>query len=147
MFEWRTGYNLVRGRVVDEFQDAFRRRYNLPEPETLSAIALLRQIQRQQPLPHKVIQVTGFPDLWRVCPDGDGLARMLFRLFFRRMNWLQNQNPYLYFLVPDEVAFQYGQHLLLRLSADVQANMTAVFGHMRQVSSEHYHHNFTVSQV
>jgi hypothetical protein len=142
-----TGYNLVRGRAVDEFRGAFSHRYGLPEPETLSAISLLRQIQRQQPLPHKVVQVAGFPDLWRVCPDGDGLARMLFRLFFEHMNWLQNQNPYLYFLVPDEMHFQYGQHLTLRLSADIQADMTAVFGHMRQISSEHYHHNFTVSQV
>jgi hypothetical protein len=53
-----------------------------------------------------------------------------------------------YFFVADDVPFQYGQHLTLRLSAGVQADMTAVFlGHTRQISSDHYHHNFTVSQV
>jgi hypothetical protein len=142
-----TGYNLVRGRAVDGLREAVERRYGLRQPEKLSAIALLRHIERSQPLPHKVVEVTGFPALWRVCPDGEGLGRMLFDLFFRRMNWLQNQNPYLYFLVPDDVTFSYGQHLSLRLSPDLYANMTTVFGHMRQVSSEHYHHNFTVSQV
>jgi hypothetical protein len=142
-----TGYNLVRGRAVEGFQTAFTRRYRLPEPETLSAISLLRQIYRQQPFPHKVVQVSGFPNLWRVCPDADALARVFFRLLFEQMNWLQNQNPYIYFLVPEDVAFSYGQHLHLRLSADLYADMTAVFGHMRQISSNHYHHNFTVSQV
>jgi hypothetical protein len=142
-----TGYNLVRGRAVDEFREAAGRRYGLRQPETLSVIALLRHLERRQVFPHRVVQITGLSALWRVCPDGEGLARMLFDLFFRRMNWLQNQNPYLYFLVPDEVSFSYGQHLSLRLSPDLYADMTAVFGHMRQVSSDHYHHNFTVSQV
>ncbi len=128
-----TGYNLVRGRAVEEFRAAFAHRFELPEPETVSVLSLLRHIQRQQPFPHKVIQVTGFPDLWRVCPDADKLARMLFRLFFEQMNWLQNQNPYIYFLVPEQVAFNYGEHLYLRLSADLYADMTAVFGHMRQI--------------
>jgi hypothetical protein len=67
-----TGYNLVRGRAVDEFRAAFSRRFDLPEPETLSVISLLRHVQRRQPLLHRVVQVTGFPDLWRVCPDVDG---------------------------------------------------------------------------
>ena len=142
-----TGYNLVRGRAVDEFRAAFTHRFSLPEPETMSAISLLRHIQRQRPLPHKVVQVTGFPDLWRVCPDADGLARMLFWLFFERMNWLQNQNPYIYFILPDEVTFNDAAHLYLRLSPDLYADMTAVFGHLRQITSDHYHHNFTVSQV
>jgi hypothetical protein len=39
-----TGYNLVRGRAVDEFRAAFSRRFDLPEPETLSAISLLRHV-------------------------------------------------------------------------------------------------------
>lgn len=143
-----TGYNLVRGRAVQDFRDAFRRRFQMPEPETLSAISLLRQIQRKRSLPHRVVQVTGFPDLWRVCPqESDDLARMLFRLFFKRMNWLQNQNPYIYFVLPDRVTFNDATHLCLRIAPDVYADMTEVFGHMRQISSDHYQHNFTVSQV
>lgn len=142
-----TGYNLVRGRAVDEFRAAFSRRFDLPEPETLSVISLLRHVQRRQPLLHRVVQVTGFPDLWRVCPDVDGLARVLFRLFFERMNWLQNQNPYIYFVLPDQVTFNAAAHLYLRLSPQLYADITVVFGHMRQISSDHYHHNFTVSQV
>lgn len=142
-----TGYNLVRGRAVDEFQAAFTHRFGLPEPETTSAISLLRYMQRQRPLPHKVVRVIGFPELWRVCPDADNLARTLFRLFFERMNWLQNQNPYIYFILPDEVTFNDAAHLYLRLSPNLYADMTAVFGHLRQITSDHYHHNFTVSQV
>ena len=142
-----TGYNLVRGRATAEFRQAFAHRFRVPEPETLSAVSFLRHVQRAQPLPHRVVQVTGFPDLWRVCPDADGLARMLFRLFFERMNWLQNQNPYVYFVVPDPVTFNEATHLSLRLSPNLYADVTAVFGHMRQLSSDHYHHNFTVSQV
>ena len=143
----RTGYNLVRGRAVDEFRAAFTHRYRLPEPETLSTISLLRHVQREQPFIHKVVQVTGFPDLWRVCPDAEGLTRMLFRLFFDRMNWLQNQNPYIYFILPDDVTFNLATHLHLRLSPHLYADMTAVFGHMQQISSDHYHHTFTVSQL
>jgi hypothetical protein len=142
-----TGYNLVRGRAVDEFRAAFTLRFRLPAPETLSVVSFLRHLQRQQPFPHQVVQVTGFPDLWRVCPDADGLARMLFRLFFERMNWLQNQNPYVYFILPDGVTFNEAAHLCLRLSPGLYADVTAVFGHMRQLSSDHYHHTFTVSQV
>ena len=142
-----TGYNLVRGRATVEFREAFARRFRVPEPETLSAVSFLRHVQRQQPLPHQVVQVTGFPDLWRVCSDPDGLARMLFRLFFERMNWLQNQNPYVYFVLPDQVTFNEATHLYLRLSPNLYADVTAVFGHMRQITSDHYHHNFTVSQV
>jgi hypothetical protein len=142
-----TGYNLVRGPAVEGFRDAFTHRFNLPEPETLSAIKFLRQVQRRQPFLNKVIGVNGFPDLWRVCPDGEGLGRMLFRLFFRRMNWLQNQNLYVYFVLPDRVTFSAGEHLCLRISADLYADMTDVFGQLKQVTSNHYHHNFTVSQV
>lgn len=81
-----TGCNLVRGPAVEGFRDAFTHRFSLPEPKTLSAIAFLRQVQRCQPFLHKVVEVNGFPDLWRVCPDAEGLGRMLFRLFFQRMN-------------------------------------------------------------
>jgi len=42
-----TGCNLVRGQAADEFRAAFTRRFHLPEPETLSAISLLRHIQRE----------------------------------------------------------------------------------------------------
>jgi hypothetical protein len=142
-----TGYNLVRGPAVREFREAFAHRFNLPRPETLSAIRFLRHVRRRQPFLHKVVEVRGFPDLWRVCPDGEGLGRVLFRLFFRRMNWLQNQNAYVYFVLPDRITFNPGEHLYLRISADVYADMTAVFGHLSQVNSSHYHHNFTVSQV
>jgi len=142
-----TGYNLVRGPAVEAFRATLTHRYHRPEPETLSAVALLRHIERKERLEHKVIQVTGFPDLWRVCDDDEGLARMLFGFFFRRMNWLQNWNPYIYFILPADVTFNNAAHLYLRLSSDVYADMTAVFGQMRQVSSDHYHHNFTVSQV
>ncbi len=142
-----TGYNLVRGPAVEAFREGVTRRYSLPEPETVSVVALLRAIERKDRLPHKVVQVTGFPELWRVCEDREGVGRLLFGLFFRRMNWLQNWNPYIYFVLPDEVTFNDAAHLYLRLSSDVYADMTAVFGQMRQVSSDHYHHNFTVSQV
>jgi hypothetical protein len=142
-----TGYNLVRGPAVEGFRDAFTHRFDLPRPETLSAIRFLRHVQRRQPFLHKVVEVDGFPDLWRVCPDRDGLGRLLFRLFFQRMNWLQNQNLYIYFVLPDRITFSPGEHLCLRISPDLYGDMTAVFGHMRQVSSDHYHHNFTVSQV
>ena len=142
-----TGYNLVRGRAVEEFRAAFTHRFNLPEPETLSAISLLRHIRRKQPFLPQVVQVTGFPNLWRVCPDADGLARMLFRLFFDRMNWLRNHNPYIYFILPDQVTFSDAARLYLRPSPHLYADMTTVFGHLRQISSDHYHHNFTVSQV
>jgi len=142
-----TGYNLVRGRAAVEFRGAFTRRFRVPEPETLSVVSFLRHVQRAQPLPHRVGQVTGFPDLWRVCPDAKGLARMLSRLFFERMNWLQNQNPYVYFVLPDPVTFNEATHLSLRLSPNLYADVTPVFGHMRQITSDHYHHNFTVSQV
>lgn len=142
-----TGYNLVRGRAVDEFRAAFAHRFGQPEPETLSAISLLRHIKRKRPFIHKVVRVTGFSDLWCICPDTDGLARMLFRLFFDRMNWLQNQNPYIYFVLPEKVTFNNAAHLYLRLSPNLYADMTAVFGQMRQISSDQYHHNFTVSQV
>lgn len=142
-----TGYNLVRGPAVEGFRDAFTHRFNLPKPETLSAIAFLRHVQRRRPFAHKVVEIHGFPDLWRVCPDAKGLSRMLFRLFFRRMNWMQNQNPYIYFVLPDTITFSAGEHLYLRLSPELYADMTAVFGQLKQVSSNHYHHNFTVSQV
>ena len=142
-----TGYNLVRGRAAVEFRGAFTRRFRVPKPETLSVVSFLRHVQRAQPLPHRVVQVTGFPDLWRVCPDAKGLARMLSRLFFERMNWLQNQNPYVYFVLPDQVTFNESTHLYLRLAPNLYADVTAVFGHMRQITSDHYHHNFTVSQV
>lgn len=143
----QTGYNLVRGQAVAAFRAAFTRRFDQPEPETLSAVSLLRHLYRKSSLPHKVVQVTGFHELWRVCPDPDALTRLLFRLFFERMNWLQNENPYIYFILPDEVTFNDAAHLYLRLSPNLYADMTAVFGHMRQIASDHYHHNFTVSQV
>lgn len=142
-----TGYNLVRGSAVEDFRDAFTGRFHLPEPETLSVIAFLRHVDRRRSFPHKVVQVTGFADLWQVCPDAESLGRMLFRLFFRRMNWLQNQNPYVYFILPEKVTFNHAAHLYLRLSPNLYADMTAVFGQMTQISSDHYHHNFTVSQV
>jgi len=63
------------------------------------------------------------------------------------MNWLQGKNYYIYFAVPDQITFQNAMHLHLRLSADLYADMTAVFGHMTQESSDHYHHSFNVSQV
>lgn len=143
----KTGYNLVRDRALKEFRADVTQRYGLPEPETLSAIALLRAIRREQPLPHPVVQVTGLPDLWRACSNADGLARALFRLLHNHMNWLQGKNYYIYFVVPDNITFQNTTHLYLRLSADLRADMTAVFGHMTQESSDHYHHNFNVSQV
>jgi hypothetical protein len=143
----KTGYNLVRGRALEEFRGDVTRRYGLSEPITLSAIALLRAIRCEQPLPQAVVQVTGFPDLWRACPDADGLARTLFRLLSGHMNWLQGRNYYIYFAVSDEVTFQNTTHLYLRSSAELRADMTAVFGHMTQESSDHYHHNFNVSQV
>jgi hypothetical protein len=142
-----TGYNLVRGSALDDFRGTFAHRFDLPEPETFSAIAFLRHVQRRKPFLHKVVQVTGFPDLWSVCPDAEGLGRMLFWLFFKRMNWMQNQNPYIYFVLPDQITLNDATHLYLRLSRENYADMTAVFGHMRRISSDHYHHNFTVSQV
>jgi hypothetical protein len=142
-----TGYNLVRGQAVAAFHEAFARRYKRPAPQTVSLVSLLRHIERRERLPHQVAQVTGLPALWRVCDDGDGAARMLFGLLLQRMNWMQNWNPYLYFVLPDEVTFNHGAHLQLRLGPDLYADMTAVFGHMRQMSSDHYHHTFTVSQV
>lgn len=142
-----TGYNLVRGRAIEEFRAAFAHRFELPAPETLAAVSLLRHLYRKSSLPHQVVQVTGFHELWRACPDHEGLTRLLFRLFFERMNWLQNENPYIYFILPDKVTFNDAAHLCLRLSPDLYADMTAVFGHMRQITSDHYHHNFTVSQV
>jgi hypothetical protein len=142
-----TGYNLVRGSAVEDFRDAFTGRFHLPEPETLSAIAFLRHVHRQRSFLHKVVQVTGFADLWRVCPDAEGLGRILFRLFFKRMNWLRSENPYIYFLLPEGVTFNPGTHLYLRLAPHLYADMTAVFGQMTQISSDHYHHNFTISQV
>ena len=142
-----TGYNLVHGRAIEEFRTAFTHRFDLPQPETLSAVSLLRYLHRKSCLPHRVVQVVGFHELWRACPDPDGLARLLSRLFFDRMNWLQNENPFIYFVLPDEVTFNDAAHLCLRLSPDLYADMTAVFGHMRQVTSDHYHHNFTVSEV
>ncbi|HSQ38794.1 MAG TPA: hypothetical protein VLM78_01430 [Anaerolineales bacterium] len=48
---------------------------------------------------------------------------------------------------PESVTFQYGEHLQLRLSADIYADMTDVFGHLTQENTVHYHHNFNVSQV
>jgi hypothetical protein len=54
-----TGYNLVRGRAVDEFREAAGRRYGLRQPETLSVIALLRHLERRQVFPHRVVQITG----------------------------------------------------------------------------------------
>lgn len=142
-----TGYNLVRGAAVADFRAACQHRFGLAQPETLSAVALLRHIQQQQSLPHQVVQVTGFPDLWRVCSDTAGLTRTLFQLFFARMNWLRGQNPYLYFVLPPEITLNNAAHLDLRLGPDLYADMTLVFGHMRQITSEHYHHDFTVSQV
>ncbi len=37
-----TGYNLVRGPAVEAFRASFTHLYHRPEPETLSAVALLR---------------------------------------------------------------------------------------------------------
>jgi len=37
----KTGYNLVRDRALQEFRADVTRRYGLPEPVTLSVIALL----------------------------------------------------------------------------------------------------------
>ncbi len=48
---------------------------------------------------------------------------------------------------PESVTFQYGEHLQLRLSADIYADMTDVFGHLTQENTAHYHHNFNVSQM
>ena len=145
----KTGYNLVRGHAIRDFHADIERRYGLKRPYTLSTIALLRHIHRRQSLPHAVVAVTGFPDLWRFTPPDqhDELTRWLYRLCFHRMNWLQNENPYLYVLLPDDVTFQYAAHLQLRLSADVYADMTDVFGHLTQENTAHYHHNFNVSQV
>jgi hypothetical protein len=142
-----TGYNLARGRAVVAFREAFTNRYGRPQPQAVSIVELLRHIERKERLPHKVVEVTGFPDLWRVCGDHEGLGRMLFGLFFRRMNWMQNWNPYIYFVLPEAVTFNNAAHLGLRLAPGVYADMTEVFGQMRQVMSDHYHHNFTVSQV
>ena len=95
----------------------------------------------------KISITIGFSDLWCICPDTEGIAQMLFRLFLSRTNYLQSQNPYIYFLLPEGVTFNPGTHLYLRLSPHLYADMTAVFGQMAQISSDHYHHNFTVSQV
>jgi len=145
----KTGYNLVREHAIREFHADVERRYGLKRPVTLSAIALLRHIQRSQRLPHPVVAVTGFADLWRAIPPEQHaeLSRWLYRLFFLRMNWLQNENPYLYFVLPESVTFQYGANLQLRLSADVYVDMSDVFGHLTQEHTAHYHHNFNVSQV
>lgn len=143
-----TGYNLVRGSAIEDFRAACSHRFGLAQPETLSVTLLLRHIYRQEPLPHRVVQVTGFPDLWRVCPDTVGLTRTLRQLFFEQhMNWLRNQNPYIYFVLSDEITFNNAAHLDLRLAPKLYADMTLVFGHMRQISADHYHHNFIVSEV
>ena len=47
-----TGYNLVRGRAVQDFREVFSRRFNLPEPETLSAVSLLRHEQIKTTVPN-----------------------------------------------------------------------------------------------
>lgn len=143
----KTGYNLVRDRALKEFRADVTRRYGLPEPITLSIIALLRAIRRQQSLPHVVVQVTGFPDLWKTCPDSGGLTHAIIRLLHSRMNWLQGKNYYIYFVLPDDITFLNATHLSLRLSADRYADMTALFGHLTQESSDHYHHNFNISSI
>jgi hypothetical protein len=145
----KTGYNLVHGRAVEAFRADVERRYGYPQPETLSLLALLRRVRRAQPLPHKAMLITGLPALWRLVPQGEheALGRMLFRFLQRHMNWLQNQNYYLYFAVPDEVTFNNAGHLYLRFTDGAYADMTMVFGHLTQENSEHYHHNFNVSQV
>lgn len=145
----KTGYNLVSGHAAREFYADVERRFGLLRPVTLSAVALLRHIDRCERLPHSAVAVTGFADLWGVTPVSQHaeLSRWLYRLFFHRMNWLQNENPFLYFVMPESVTFQYGAHLQLRLSADIYADMTDVFGHLTQENTAHYHHNFNVSQV
>jgi hypothetical protein len=145
----KTGYNLVRADAIRAFHDDVEHRYGFDTPFTLSVVRLLRHIQRRAPLPHKVVQITGFPALWAVTPgaEHDPLAQMLYWTFYRRMNWLQNENYYLYFVVPETVTFIDAKHLYLRISSDLYADMTDVFGHLTQESSEHYHHNFSVSQV
>jgi hypothetical protein len=145
----KTGYNLVRGHAITTFREDVAHRFHLPRPATLSIVTLLRHIRRREQLPHKVLQVTGLPDLWRVVPprQHEELANWLRLFLYRRMNWLQGENPYIYFLIPDTVTFDNALHLSLRLSSDIYADMTAVFGHLTQENSEHYHHNFTVSQV
>jgi len=52
-----------------------------------------------------------------------------------------------YTLHPLTTPFNEATHLSLRLSPNLYAGATAIFGHVRQLASDHYHHNFTVSQV
>lgn len=110
-------------------------RHSIKSPyETFRVDAITCFRRHCQPLSYKIVEMTRVPALWSVCPDSDGLGRMLSELLVQRKNWLQNQDPYLYFLVPDDVAFSYGQHLSLHLLPEPYTNMTTVIGRMRQVS-------------
>ena len=140
------GYNFVRGRALNEFLQSFNLRFPGSAPHVISAVGLLRCLERREELPGACLQVEGFEQLWHVVEDADALAARIKKLLSRRANWLagQPEGPFIYFRLPDEVEFSIDQHVNLRLPNGQLVDLDLVFGHPSQVSPDHYHRPLAV---
>jgi hypothetical protein len=138
-----TGYNFVRGRALVELQASYQneKRFAAPRPHVLSAVSFLRHLERQEKLPHACLQVEGFEQLWAKVEDAEALAARIKKLLSRRANWLQQQEegPFIYFRLPEDVAFSVDQHVNLRLPDGRLVDLDLVVGHPTEVSPDHYH--------
>ncbi|MGI5818116.1 MAG: hypothetical protein ACOX9R_08460 [Armatimonadota bacterium] len=142
------GYNFLRGRAKREAAE-FLRDWSDDRlgAEEMSIVALLRHIERKERLPKPELFVNGFERLWEIMDpeEHDALSRRVQDILSARMNWLNNQNPHICFVLPPDVTFIPGRRLELRLGNGDTIDLYDIFGHFEPGdSTDHYKKGFNV---
>lgn len=142
------GYNFLRGRAKREASE-FLRTWSEDRlgAEDISIVALLRHIERKERLPKPELFVNGFERLWEIMDseEHDALSRRVQDILSARMNWLNNQNPHICFVLPPDVTFIPGKRLELRLGNGDTIDLYDIFGYLEQGDSvDHYKKGFNV---
>ncbi len=142
-----TGYNFVRASGLNDFLQSFTRRFDEPAPEVLSVVEFLREVRWQNRLPHQCVQVQGFDRLFAICDDEKALRRVVRDVLSAAKNPLQNQNHFVYFVLPAETTFSQGEHLCLRVprrGEPYYLDLELLFGRLQRISADHYHKPFNI---
>lgn len=137
------GYNFVRPAAAQRFMSDYRRAHAEAPLVTLSIVELLRRIRRKADLP-RVFAVTGFDELFRICPDAEALSRYIHRLLHQQRTWLENRGFNIYFLLSRNTHFHEGRTLVLRLDSGATVDLSAIFGSCPLAAPDHYRSDWSV---
>ena len=142
----RVGYNFVRGAALNDFLQSFSQRFDEPAPTKISVVNFLRQVERRESFPHQCLQVEGFHRLWEVVEEEGELAERLKKVLGgSAADWMMRApSKFIYFVLPHEVSFIVAQHTNIRLPDGRLIDLTPVFGHLSEQSSDHYHKGFNI---